>query len=130
MSKGTIIVHFTFTRAKYLKSNGCLTDGSVRDVKMIREMSYPVFAGNISPLDSKYRGKLTWYDVPGKINGVSIESGDFVFGDVDGVVIIPKGKVEVIITESLKKVSDENNVRSELINGKSLKYIFDKYKIL
>ena len=62
------------TRAKYLKSSGCLTDGSVRDVKMIREMNYPVFAGNISPLDSKYRGKLTWYDVPGKFNGVSIDS--------------------------------------------------------
>ena len=37
---------------------------------------------------------------------------------------------KTIITDSLKKVSDENNVRSELINGKSLKYIFDKYKIL
>ena len=58
------------TRAMFLKAAGCLTDGSVRDVRLIREMGFPVFAGNISPLDSKYRGKLTWTDVPGEIHGV------------------------------------------------------------
>ena len=44
------------TRAEFLKSGGCLTDGSVRDVRLIRDIDFPVFAGNISPLDSKFRG--------------------------------------------------------------------------
>ena len=87
------------TRSQYLEAAGCLTDGSVRDVKRIRQMKFPVFAGNIGPLDSKHRGKLMWYDVPGKIHGVNVNSGDFIFGDVDGVVIVPQQITAEVVGE-------------------------------
>ena len=118
------------TRATYLKSGGCLTDGSVRDVKLIREIKFPVFAGNIGPLDTKHRGKLVWNDVPGKIHGVNVNSGDLVFGDVDGVVVIPKESVEIVLEQSLKKVSEENIVRKKLEKGDTLKKIFAEHGIL
>lgn len=118
------------TRATYLKSGGCLTDGSVRDVKLIREMKFPVFAGNIGPLDTKHRGKLVWNDVPGKIHGVNVNSGDLVFGDVDGVVVIPKESVEIVLEQSIKKVSEENIVRKKLEKGDTLKKIFAEHGIL
>ena len=118
------------TRATYLKSGGCLTDGSVRDVKLIREMKFPVFAGNIGPLDTKHRGKLVWNDVPGKIHGVNVNSGDLVFGDVDGVVVIPKESVEIVLEQSLKKVLEENIVRKKLEKGDTLKKIFAEHGIL
>ena len=118
------------TRATYLKSGGCLTDGSVRDVKLIREMKFPVFAGNIGPLDTKHRGKLVWNDVPGKIHGVNVNSGDLVFGDVDGVVVIPKESVEIVLEQSLKKVSEENIVRKKLEKGYTLEKIFAEHGIL
>ena len=118
------------TRATYLKSGGCLTDGSVRDVKLIREMKFPVYAGNIGPLDTKHRGKLVWNDVPGKIHGVNVNSGDLVFGDVDGVVVIPKESVEIVLEQSLKKVSEENIVRKKLEKGDTLKKIFAEHGIL
>lgn len=118
------------TRAKFLKAAGCLTDGSVRDVRLIREMGFSVFAGNISPLDSKYRGKLTWTDVPGEINGVQVNSGDLIFGDIDGVVIIPKPKVETVIEKALEKVSEENIVRKKLEEGETLERIFSEHGIL
>ena len=70
-------------------------------------MKFPVFAGNIGPLDTKHRGKLLWNDVPGKIHGVNVNSGDLVFGDVDGVVVIPKESVEIVLEQSLKKVSED-----------------------
>ena len=118
------------TRARFLKAAGCLTDGSVRDVRLIREMGFPVFAGNISPLDSKHRGKLTWTDVPGEIHGVSVHSGDLIFGDVDGVLIIPKEKVEIVLEKALQKVSEENIVRQKLEKGKTLEQIFSEHGIL
>ena len=102
------------TLARYLKAAGCLTDGSVRDVRIIREMKFPIFTGGITPVDTTYRGKLTWYDVPGKIHGVDVQSGDLVFGDIDGVVIIPKKLVETVLDQSLQKVSDENMVWKNL----------------
>ena len=118
------------TRASFLKAAGCLTDGSVRDVRLIREMDFPVFAGNISPLDSKHRGKLTWTDVPGEIHGVPVHSGDLIFGDVDGVLIIPKTNVEIVLEKALQKVSEENIVRQKLEKGKTLEQIFSEHGIL
>jgi regulator of RNase E activity RraA len=118
------------TRSQFLKAAGCLTDGSVRDVKRIRQMSFPVFAGNIGPLDSKHRGKLMWYDIPGKIHGVDVNSGDFVFGDVDGVVIVPQHITTEVVEKALKKVREENQVRGLLENGVSLAKAFEEHGIL
>lgn len=118
------------TRSRYLQAAGCLTDGSVRDVKRIRQMGFPVFAGNIGPLDSKHRGKLMWYDVPGKIHGVEVRSGDLVFGDVDGVVIVPKSITEEVVEKALRKVRGEDQVRTMLENGVSLAEAFQKHGVL
>ena len=93
------------TRAIYLKAGWCITDGSVRDVRMIREMEFPVYAGNISPLDTKFRGKLMWSDVLEKIQGVNIKSRDQIFGDVDGVVVVPREHVESVVQKAFQKVS-------------------------
>ena len=71
------------TRASFLKSGGCLTDGCVRDTDMIRKMQFPVFSKGTNPVDTKFRGKMMMTDVPGEIAGVRIESGDLIFGDND-----------------------------------------------
>jgi regulator of RNase E activity RraA len=93
-------------------------------------MNFPVFAGNIGPLDSKHRGKLMWYDVPGKIHGVSVNSGDFIFGDVDGVVIVPQQITAEVVEKALQKVREENQVRGMLENGVSLAKTFEEHGIL
>jgi len=118
------------TRARYLKAAGCLTDGAVRDVRRIREMQFPVFAGGISPLDTKYRGKLMWMDVPGRIGGVTIESGDLVFGDMDGVVVVPRNAVDETLEKALEKVQGEDLVRERLEGGESLTAMFEQHGIL
>ncbi len=58
------------TRASFLKSGGCLTDGCVRDTDMIRKMQFPVFSKGTNPVDTKFRGKMMMTDVPGEIAGV------------------------------------------------------------
>ena len=118
------------TRASYLKSAGCLTDGCVRDADMIRKMNFPVFSKGTNPVDTKFRGKLMWYDVPGKIQGVNIKSGDLVFGDVDGVVVVPGEHVESVLEKAFQKVSQENVVRQDLQNGHTLEQIFANHGIL
>ena len=70
---------------------GCITDGFVRDILGIRELNLPVFHAGIAPLDSKGRGQIQAVDVPVIIDGVRVEPGDLVFGDADGVVVIPQG---------------------------------------
>jgi regulator of RNase E activity RraA len=70
------------------------------------------------------------YDVPGEIAGVRVESGDLVFGDVDGIVIVPRAVLDEVLDKALAKVSAENVVRSEIRAGGRLVDIFAKYGIL
>jgi 4-hydroxy-4-methyl-2-oxoglutarate aldolase len=118
------------TRAKQLHAAGCLTDGCVRDVARIRAESFPVFCGGFNPSDTKYRGKLMWVDVPGKIGDVDIASGDLIFGDVDGIVIIPYPVARKVLTAALDKVNAENKVRDALLSGMSLAEAFEAHKVL
>jgi 4-hydroxy-4-methyl-2-oxoglutarate aldolase len=117
-------------RAAHLGAAGCLTDGCVRDVRQIRELNFPVFTSGTNPADTKYRGKMMMYDVPGEIGGVAVVRGDLVFGDVDGVVIVPGQAIEAVVERALEKVTAENTVRDEIRAGDVLADIFARHKIL
>lgn len=118
------------TAARARGAAGCVTDGLVRDVRLIREMRFPVFAGGIGPLDSKGRGVVAAIDVPVECGGVSAQPGDWLFGDVDGVVIIPARLAERTIVGALEKVVAENAVRAELAAGERLAVVFARHGIL
>ncbi len=109
---------------------GCVTDGLVRDVRRIREMRWPVFHGGIGPLDSKGRAEMMAMDVPVVCGGVRVEAGDYVFGDVDGVVVIPQAAAVEAIRLGLEKVRAEDRTREMLAAGKRLKDVFDEFGVL
>ena len=118
------------TAAQARNAGGCVTDGLVRDVRLIREMRFPVFSGGIGPLDSKGRGVVVAIDVPVECGGVPIRPGDWLFGDIDGVVVIPAELCEPAVDRALQKVLDENTVRAELAAGEALATVFARHGIL
>lgn len=118
------------TAAQARGAAGCVTDGLVRDVRLIREMRFPVFSGGIGPLDTKGRGIVVAIDVPVECGGVPVAPGDWIFGDVDGVVVIPGGLCERAIERALEKVVAENTVRAELAAGEPLATVFARHGIL
>ena len=107
-----------------------MTDGFARDVRGIREMRFPVYHGGIAPLDSKGRGKVVAIDEPVTCAGVRVEPGDLVFGDVDGVVVVPRIVEADVVARALQKVRSENVTRDELRKGAKLKDVFDRYGVL
>lgn len=109
---------------------GCVTDGLVRDVRLIRQLGFPVFHGGIGPLDSKGRAKMMARDVPISCGGVSVSSGDLIFGDVDGVVVIPQAIAGPVIDAAIAKVKHENVTRDELNRGLLLGEVYRKYGVL
>ncbi|HEY7758637.1 MAG TPA: RraA family protein [Burkholderiales bacterium] len=109
---------------------GCVTDGLVRDVRQIREMGFPVFHGGIGPLDTKGRARMMERDIPVDCGGVHVRSGDIVFGDVDGVAIIPQERAAEVIARAQEKVRGEDDTRGELEQGRRLAEVFAKYRIL
>lgn len=118
------------TASKMRGAVGCVTDGLVRDVRLIRDMKFPVFGGGIGPLDSKGRGKMMAMDIPVSCAGAPVRSGDLVFGDVDGVVVIPAEVADQVIEAALSKLESENKTRDELLNGVLLGEVFEKYGVL
>lgn len=109
---------------------GCVTDGLVRDVRRIREMKFPVFHGGIGPLDTKGRAKMMERDGPVVCGGVAVASGDWVFGDADGLVAIPAGAADEVFKRAFAKVSAEDDTRAQLEAGKTLREVFDKFGVL
>ncbi|KAA0970439.1 RraA family protein [Aureimonas fodinaquatilis] len=109
---------------------GCVTDGLVRDVLHIRKLGFPVFHGGIGPLDSRGRGKMMARDIPIDCGGVRVVPGDLIFGDVDGVVVVPQDIAEKVVAGALEKVNSENKTREELENGLLLGEVYAKYGVL
>lgn len=118
------------TAARVRGATGCLTDGYVRDTRAIAEMGFPVFAGGIAPLDSKGRGEVAAIDEPVRCGGVVVARGDLVFGDADGVVIIPRAIEEQVVETALRKLDREDATVAALLDGTSLAEVFERHKVL
>lgn len=118
------------TAASVRGAVGCLTDGLVRDVRQIRAMRFPVFAGGIGPLDTKGRAEMAAVDGPVTVAGVRIEPGDLVFGDVDGCLVVPKRVAAEAVRRALAKASAEDRTREALLAGEPLRSVFERFGVL
>jgi len=118
------------TVAKRNGAVGCVCDAFVRDCTRIIDMGFPVYCAGLCPLDSKGRGRVMAYDVPVQCGDIVVESGQIIFADYDGIVVIPREAEETVIQRAMEKVEGENKTRLELQAGKTLREVFDKYGIL
>ena len=118
------------SRAKKLGAVGAVVDGYSRDTRGILALDFPVFSyGNYSQ-DQGPRGKVADFRIPIKFGEVLVAPGDIVFGDIDGVCVIPQGVEEEIIMEALEKASGEKVVKSKIDEGMSALHAFAKYGIM
>lgn len=115
------------TAARYRGANGVVIEGVARDIKLIREMNFPVFAIGINPISSKGRIIAVDYNCPVEIQGVKVNPGDLVVADIDGVVVVPKGVAEEAVNKALEIAASETKTRDELKKGAGLYEVFKKY---
>ncbi len=118
------------TAAQVRGAAGAVMDGCVRDITAIRAMGFPVFHGGIAPLDSKGRGRVMAIDVPIECAGVAVSPGDLVFGDADGVVVVPRAVEAEVLRLGREKLRGERTTLAELRAGSSLRDVYSRYGIL
>jgi 4-hydroxy-4-methyl-2-oxoglutarate aldolase len=116
--------------ARIRKGAGAIIDGFHRDTPRVLEQNWPVFSRGRYAQDAAVRSKVVDFRCPVEIGGVHIEPGDFIFGDLDGVVVIPHAVEAEVIAKALEKATAEKVVRKEIEAGSSTTEVFRKYGIL
>ena len=129
-SRTAVWGELTSTAAMTRGARGVVVHGLVRDVNQVLGLGFPVFAVGQTPYDIKGRGEFKSYGIEVTVGDVKVKVGDLVFGDINGVVIVPKEVVNEVITRAIEKVSRESNAKSELRRGAYLKDIWGKYRVL
>lgn len=117
--------------AKARGGHGAVVDGAVRDVTRIGWIKPPfqIFARGTTPADSKGRFDTIEYNVPVRCGGVRVEPGDFIFGDSDGVAVIPKNIVEEVLVKSEERMVKEDKVRDALRKGEPIADVTHRYGV-
>jgi regulator of RNase E activity RraA len=118
------------TIAKRNGAAGCVCDSQVRDCVRIIEMGFPVYYAGIRPLDSMGRARVMAYDVPVMCGEVLVHPGELVFADFDGVVVVPREVEKDVLRLAREKAGKESASRAELLAGKTLREVYDRYKVL
>ncbi len=118
------------TATRMRGGRGAIVEGAVRDIAQMRSMDFPCFARHRTPKDSAGRQMVEAYDVPIEIGGVTVNPGDLVMIDADGMVVIPSSRAEEVIEKSLEKVEKEDTTRDELLKGRLLREVYDQYGVL
>ena len=102
------------TRMKILKAAGAVVNGFHRDTRGILELNFPCFSYGRYAQDQGPRGKVIDYRVPIEMDGVRINPGDIIFGDLDGVLVIPKEVETEVIQKAYEKACE---VRAMAVDG-------------
>ena len=115
--------------AKIQGCQGAVIDGGCRDIEYILAQSrLPVFCRYTTPKDIKGRWIIREYDVPITIGKTVIEPGDFVVGDMDGVIVIPK-QITLEVLERAERVKNEENLtRTMILSGEPPLEAYLKYR--
>jgi regulator of RNase E activity RraA len=118
------------TRARKLGGRGAVLNGYVRDTKAILNMGFPTFGFGSYGQDSAPRHKVVDFRIPVEIGAVRVSPGDIVFGDIDGVLLVPPEAETEVFTRALEKARGEKLVRRAIEEGSSAVDAFEKYGIM
>lgn len=117
-------------RAMQCGAAGAVVDGYSRDTRGILALGFPTFSHGRYAQDQAPRGKVIDFRVPLMIGAVRVRAGDIVFGDLDGVCVVPREIEEETFTKALEKARGEKTVLKAIQGGMRSKAAFEKYGIM
>lgn len=110
--------------------NGAVVDGWHRDTPQVLEQNWPVFSWGCYAQDSSVRTQVVDFRCTIEIGQVAIHDGDYIFGDMDGVLVIPKEVAAEVVEEALEKASKEKGLRKAVEAGMPVTEAFEKFGVL
>jgi regulator of RNase E activity RraA len=117
-------------RAIQCKAAGAVVNGYSRDTNGILALNFPSFSYGSYAQDQAPRGKVIDFRVPIEMEGVQINDGDILVGDIDGVCVVPRHIEESVFTKALEKARGERMVLKKIQEGMKAREAFDRYGIM
>jgi regulator of RNase E activity RraA len=118
------------TRARKLGCRGAVLNGYTRDTRRILEMNFPTFAFGSYGQDSAPRYKVVDFRLPIEIGQARVRPGDVLFGDMDGVLLVPAEAEDEVFVRALEKARGEKLVKRAIEEGTSAVEAFKKFGIM
>jgi len=121
------------TGSKSRGATGIVVDGGIRDGNILIGMEdWPVFTRYLSPIESRRRTRISGIEVPIAVTGtltaqIRVDPGDWLFGDMDGVVVITADKVDAVLQRAEEMITIENRSRNEIRAGGDVADVYAKY---
>jgi 4-hydroxy-4-methyl-2-oxoglutarate aldolase len=112
------------TGAKVRGAAATIVQGTVRDLAQVRALGYPLFGSAPSPVGVTGKKEPKESQVPIRIGRVTVAPGDVIFGDIDGVVAIPKGRVRDVADAADELGRNEAAARTRILAGEKLQTIW------
>ena len=118
------------TASAYRGARGVVADAYTRDTLALIKMRFPTFAAGIHCADSLGRIDVDAVNVPISCGGVTVEPGDLILGDHDGVVVVPSALGGEVVTLAEEKLGGESLVRAKLAEGMPVSEAFRTYGVI
>jgi regulator of RNase E activity RraA len=125
-----LVGELMMTRLKMCGGAGAVVNGYTRDTKGIYEIGLPVFGYGPYAQDQAPRGKVIDFRVPIEMNGVRINPGDIIIGDIDGVCVVPQEAEKEVFVRAIEKARGERMVLKAIQEGMSAVEAWNKYGIM
>jgi len=122
----------TSLTAKLKGVAGCIMDGYTRDANQIVALNFPCFVRGLTPVFAEGRYRMEAIELPISMSGhltatVTVYPGDIIFGDRDGVVVVPKDIAEEVLLACEKLEEIEKEIRVELEAGGDREIVYKKH---
>ena len=98
---------------------GIVIDGAIRDIDDIRELKFPAFSRTVAPCAGEPKG-YGGIGIEIKIGGQVVRTGDWIIGDENGLIVVPKEKAVEVANRALAVHENENRTREEIRRGSTL----------
>ena len=116
--------------ARKFGAQGAVIDGYTRDAKILAQDKFPVFCKGTQPTDAYGRWQIVEYQTPIALPGaegqVAVQPGDYIFGDADGVLVVPQALAETACALAEKRLEREDQVRRELLATDDIQALYDR----
>jgi regulator of RNase E activity RraA len=118
------------TCARNRGAAGAVVNGWSRDTRGILALNFPCFSFGRYAQDQRPRGKVIDFRCRLQIGAVEVRPGDIIFGDLDGIVVIPRKMEKEVFTRAWEKAHGERQVFNAIKGGMSAEQAWDKFGIL